>query len=489
MTFKKLIDHLKREKVKINQIRLKKAYDYARQAHKGQIRHTGDAYFTHPLQTAKILATWKLPQTVIEAALLHEVMEEAGKTHQELTKLFGLQVVSLINGVSKVGQVKLRHSKDKIFVENLRKMFVGMACDLRVVLIRLADRLHNMQTLHAVPLSKQKRIAEETIEVYAPLAERLGMGKLKGELEDLAFPYLYPTEHAKISTLLKHLLPSASGLTQKMIAQISKAVSKQGMVCDIHGRQKHKYSLFKKLSRPGIDGDIGMIHDLVAIRIITQNKTDCYKALGIVHDLWTPSPHIPISDFIAQPKPNGYQSIHTKVFNRQGQILEVQIRTHQMHHQAEFGAAAHYAYSDAKVEGVKDEQLEQGIAFSVSQKMNWINQLTRWQEAVTAKKQSSADYKLDALAHRIYVFSPKGDVYDLPQASTPLDFAFAVHSQLGFMIQSVRVNQKIASLNSTLNSGDIVEILKSKNKKRPSRDWLYFVKTIKARQIIKQALK
>jgi GTP diphosphokinase / guanosine-3',5'-bis(diphosphate) 3'-diphosphatase len=483
MTYKQLLTKIKKNKISIDETRLKAVFEYAKKAHQGQLRHNGEKAISHPLKTTGILASWNMPQVVLEAALLHELIK-IGKNLEEVKKLFGEEVSKLIEQINKVGVVKLRYSTDKIFIENLRKMFVAMAKDIRVILIRLADRLHNMQTLDAVPLSKQKRIAQETLEVYAPLAERLGMGDLKGKLEDLAFPFTHPEEYKNIIQVIKNYMPQASQITIQMINDIKKILEKNKIDAQVHGRSKHKYSFYKKSIRPGIDKDFSQIHDLVALRVITKNRQDCYAILGLIHSIYKPAPHLGISDFISQPKPNGYQSIHTKIFNHQGQIVEVQIRTEKMHHQAEFGAAAHYAYSEAK--GEKSEQeLEKGIAFKISQKMSWIEQLANWQQQITQDKESVLDYKLDALSQRIYVFSPKGDVYDLPIESTVIDFAFAVHSDLGFYIQLAKVNQKIASLDHQLKNGDVVEIIKQKTKRKPSRDWVRWVKTAKARQAIK----
>ena len=484
MSYSDLLDEIKKNNITIDENRLKQVYDFAAAAHAGQVRDTGDATITHPLSVAKVLATWHQPQPVLEAALLHDVVEDTDHSLAEIASLFGDEVAFLVDGVTVVGKVKLRGSTDTVFVENLRKMFVAMARDIRVILIRLADRFHNMQTLDAVPLSKQQRIAKETIEVYAPLAERLGMGQLKGDLEDLAFPYLYPAEHANLNEETGRRLANAEKVTKRVISAIEDKLAPHHLEVEIHGRHKRKYSLYKKLIRPDINGDWSKIYDLVALRIITKSKMDCYVVLGLVHDLWQPVPYIGISDFIAQPKPNGYQSIHTKVFDRHKHIIEIQIRTREMHEQAEYGAAAHTLYAQAKAQGASDEKLEGGVAFRVQEKMDWIKELANWQKETGSNEDYVSSLKLDALSERIYVFSPHGDVYDLPQGATPVDFAFAVHSDLGLHIQGAKVNQKIVSLNYQLKSGDLVEIIKSKAKHLPNRDWLQFVKTSKARSKI-----
>lgn len=479
-----LVKSIETNNLSIDLDRLKRVYLFAKKAHHGQVRQTGEPYINHPLSVAIILTGWKQPQPVIEAALLHDVVEDTGYRLNEIVNLFGEEVAFLVDGVTKVGKVKLRGNTDQVFVENLRKMFVAMAKDIRVVLIRLADRYDNMTSLDALPPAKQKRIAKETLEIYAPLAERLGMGHLKGELEDLAFPFVYPDEYRWLNELAKPYFEKAASATQKAIKEIGQKLADNKIQAQVNGRHKHRYSLFKKLKRPEIDGDISKIHDLVALRIITSTKLDCYAALGLVHDLWKPIPYVGISDFIAQPKPNGYQSIHTKVFDHLGNIIEVQIRTLEMHEHAEYGAAAHTFYHQAKTSGASDEKLERGIAFEVKEKMDWIRELANWQKEVSSNEEYIKNLKLDALSERIFCFSPHGDVYDLPKDSTPVDFAFAIHTDLGRHIQGAKVNQKIVPLSHCLKSGDLVEIIKSKDKHQPNRDWLQFVKTAKAKNRI-----
>jgi len=488
-SFSDLVNTIKKNKIKVDLDSLKETYQFAKKAHRGQRRYSGDPFITHPLHVAITIASWGLDEASIKAALLHDVLEDTPITYQELQKKFGLKIAFLVNGVTKTGRVKLRNSKDLIFIENLRKMFVSMAKDIRVVLIRLADRYHNMLTLDAVPLEKQKRIAEETLEVYAPLAERLGMGQIKGELEDLAFPFTHPKQYKRIVKLFKTQIKQTKQHTDQVIKQISRFLKENKLNVEIHGRFKNKYSLYHKLQRPGIDNDINNIHDLVAIRIITKSQSDCYTCLGYVHKLYKPVPYLGVSDFIAQPKPNGYQSIHTKVFDHHGGVVEVQIRSEEMHRQAEFGAAAHHAYSQAK-KNIKDPSaLEKGIAFKASKKIDWVKQLAKWQDQVKDSKEFKKNLSLDTLSHRIYVFSPLGDVFDLPEGATPVDFAFAVHSDLGFHIQRAKVNQKLVSLSHPLKSGDVVEIEKSKKKRPPNRDWLQFVKSSQAKTQIRKALK
>ena len=472
----------------IDETRLKEVYLFAEEKHQGQLRQTGEKYIVHPLSTASILTTWGLDQASLEAALLHDLPEMSGVTIEELENRFGPEVSKLVEGVNRVGKVKLRGSQDLQFIENLRKMFVAMAQDIRVVLIRLADRFHNIATLDAVPLSKQKRIAIETLEVYAPLAERLGMGRIKGDLEDMAFPYIYPDEYNWLQEVakphFKYSEKNVSGIMNKLRQQLVK----HGVAAKVEGRPKRKFSLYKKLLRPENNRDITKIYDLMAVRVITEDTASCYSALGVIHQYWKPVPNIGISDFIAQPKPNGYQSIHTKIFDNMGNIVEIQIRSEKMHLTAEYGAAAHFAYADAKSHGASDEKLKEGTAFKITEKMSWVKQLAGWKEQVGNAGDSVEDYKLDALSSHIYVFSPNGDVYDLPENSTPVDYAFSVHSDLGYFIQTVIVNGRIASLDHRLKSGDVVEVQKSKTIKKPNKNWLRFVKTHRAKIKIRKVI-
>jgi GTP pyrophosphokinase len=326
------------------------------------------------------------------------------------------------------------------------------------------------------------------MEVYAPLAERLGMGRLKGELEDLAFPYIYPDEYTWLQEIAKPHFKYSEKNVSGIMNKIRQQLVKNGVSARVEGRPKRKYSLYKKLLRPEISRDITKIYDLMAVRVITEDTASCYSALGIIHQYWKPVPNAGISDFIAQPKPNGYQSIHTKIFDNMGNIVEIQIRSEEMHLTAEFGAAAHFAYSEAKSQGVSDEKLTAGTAFKISDKMSWVKQLAGWQNQVSTEGDSLEDYKLDALSKHIYVFSPNGDVYDLPENSTPVDYAFSVHSDLGHFIQTVKVNGRIASLDQPLKSGDIIEVQKSKTMKKPNKNWLRFVKTHKAKEEIRKII-
>lgn len=486
--FDELLSRIKGYDSRVEGEKVKSAWKFAKLAHTGQKRLTGDPYSSHALGTAEILADWRLDETSIIAGLLHDTVEDGGATRDDIVKEFGKEVAQLVDGVSKVSYLKLRGSKDEEFIENLRKMFLAMAKDLRVVLVKLADRLHNMQTLSPLPPDKRKRIAQETLEVYAPLAERLGMGEVKGQLEELAFPYVYPEDYKKVKKEAKVYYKKVEKRIKKMKQSISKKLVKEEIRPEIHARKKHLHSLWRKLERPEIEWDFDKIQDIVALRIIVDTTPQCYTALGIVHNLYKPIPRVGISDFIAQPKPNGYRSIHTKVFGPGGRPVEVQIRTNKMHEQAEYGIAAHWAYGEAKARGVKDAILEKLGTRAAPDKLSWVKQLTDWQKELTDSKEFLRAVKFDALTHRNFIFSPKGDVFDLPQNATPVDFAYAVHTDLGSYIKGAKVDGKIVPLDYKLKSGEVCEIIKSKNPRLPSPNWLDFVVTTTARRKIRKSI-
>lgn len=486
--FTELIDEIKGYNESADFSRIKRAWEFAKIAHTGQKRLTGEAFVAHPLEVAKRLVAWRLDTPSIVAALLHDTIEDGGAKRQDIVSEFGEEVATLVDGVTKVTSLRLKGSREKEFVENLRKMLLVMAQDLRVILVKLADRLHNMQTLYSLSAQKQKENAEETLDIYAPLAERLGMGRVKGELEDLSFPYVFPEEYKKLLKESKPFYKEAEEHIEKMKRALLKELISEGIKAEIHGRKKHLYSLYRKLLRPEIDGDFDRVHDIVALRIIVGTVAHCYAALGKVHSLYKPVPHIGISDFIAQPKPNGYRSIHTKVFGPGGRIVEVQIRTFLMHEEAEFGVAAHWAYEELKSAGEKDEVLEKKGA-KAPQKLSWVKQLVEWQNELTDSEEFLRAVKFDALKHRDFVFSPMGDVFDLPVGATPIDFAYAVHTQLGNSVAGAKVDGKIVPLDYKLKSGQVVEIIKSKYPKGPNHDWLEFVVTTEARREINKYLR
>jgi len=454
---------------------IKKAYEFAEIAHAGQKRLSGDPVITHPVAVAEILASYRLDSVSIAAGLLHDTVEDTGVSLEEIEKEFGGEIALLVNGVTKIGGIKLRGSSNEEFVESLRKMLLAMAKDLRVVLIKLADRFHNMNTLGFLPEEKQKRISVETLEVYAPLSERLGMGEMKGQLEDLSFPFVFPNEYHWLSEFVGPYFKQAEEFLQKAEKEVYKALAEEDVKAKIYSRKKHLYSLWRKLLRSDIGKDISKVYDLVAMRVLVEEVKDCYAVLGIVHSMWKPVPTIGIRDFIAQPKPNGYRSIHTNVFSLREKILEIQIRTFRMHEEAENGIAAHWNYAIQKSQGTSDSTLEKGV-FAPDDKLSWVKQLVAWQDEVVDSREFMDSLKFDGLAHRIFVFSPNGDVFDLPAGATPVDFAYAVHSDLGHQTNGARINGKMVSLDCRLKSGDMVEIFKKEGSK-PSEKWLRFVVT------------
>ncbi len=488
--FEKLIDEVKKYNPKSNTEGIRKAWNFASTAHAGQKRLSGEEYISHPLEVARIIVHWKLDTTTIIAALLHDTAEDTDTTIDQIEKEFGVEAALLVKGVTKVTNVRLRGSRNEIFVEGLRKMILVMATDLRVVFIKLADRIHNMKTVSALPKRKRKQNARESIGVYAPLAERLGVREAKAILEKLSFPILYPKSYRKIRLESQKYFIGAEKSLNSIIGKTIEGLIKHGVEnSTVYGRNKNLYSLWRKLQRPEIGNNYEKIYDIIAIRILVEDIVSCYKSLGVVHGLFKPAPHFGVSDFIAQPKPNGYQSIHTRVFGTSG-VIEIQIRTKEMHDQAEYGLAAHWAYSEAKSKkGVTDKFIKSGQVFTKDAKLDWVRQLVEWQKEIVDSKEFIDRVKFDALSHRIFAYSPKGDVYDLPTGATPVDYAFAVHSDLGYFIKGAKINGKIVSLNHKIQNGDIVEILKSKVKRPINKDWLQFAVTSIAKKEIAKELR
>lgn len=454
---------------------IKSAYNLAWNAHKNQKRESGEPYVQHPLNVALTLTKMNLDTETVAAAILHDVVEDAPYTVVDIEERFGSNVAFLVNGVTKLDRIKYSGAEGK--AENLRKMFLAMARDIRVVLIKLADRYDNMQTLGYLPKEKQQRIALETLEIYAPIAYRLGMGELKGQLEDLAFKYLHPEKYCWLLKEMSEKYEVRKEYINKLEPIIWGILKKENIIpLEIHARTKHFYSLYKKLLRYQMDFE--KVHDLVAARIIVNSVDDCYLALGAIHQAFKPMPGL-IKDYIAMPKPNGYQSLHTSVFGPQGKITEIQIRTPEMHARAENGIAAHWAYKEHGTSG----------NFKITKKeLGWIEQLREWQKAVRGSDEFFESLKIDFLKDRIFVLTPKGDALDLPEGATPVDFAYAIHSEIGHQCAGARINGKIVPLNTELQSGDMVEVLIQKNKK-PSEDWLGFVKTNLAKERIKNILR
>lgn len=460
---------------------VRRAYDFAKQAHLGQKRKNGEPYFNHCLAAAESVASWGLDEATAAAALLHDTVEDTGKKLEEIKNQFGEEVAFLVDGVTKISRVKYRGIEAKI--ENLRKFILYLSQDIRVLLVKLADRFHNMKTLYAVSPAKQKRIALETMEIYAPLAHRLGMQRLSGELEDLAFPYIYPEEHKWLMASVKERYEEREKYARKLLPMIHKELEKNDIaIVKMDSRAKRHTSLYKKLLR--YDMNLENIYDLVALRFIVKNLEDCYAALGIVHKMWPPVPGR-FKDYIALPKPNGYRSLHTTIFGPEKKIIEIQIRTEQMHDEAEMGIAAHFAYQQAK--GSKS-YLDRRAAFASAKELAWINQLRNWQKEFANPEDFLQSLKIDFFQDRILALTPKGEVIDLPAGATPVDFAYQIHSEIGNNCAGAKVNGKIVSLEHQLNSGDMVEIMTQKGKK-PSESWLAFVKTGNARNHIRGVLR
>ncbi|HEY4494229.1 MAG TPA: RelA/SpoT family protein [Candidatus Paceibacterota bacterium] len=471
-SLKEITDLIIGKITKKDQALLARAYEFSQKAHKDQKRMSGDPYFVHVYETSKILASLGMDTQTIAAGLLHDVLEDTKITEEELEKSFGGDILFLVKGVTKLGTLKYRgHERH---VESLRKFFIAMANDLRVVIIKFADRLHNLRTLQYVREDKRKRIALESIEVYAPLANRLGMGKLKGEIEDAAFPYAYPKEYAQVQEIIKE----KSGLYEKNLTEVKEALEKEMRknrlkYVEIGYRMKHKYSLYRKLLK--YDMDIEKIYDIMALRVVVDTVEDCYRVLGIVHSLWNPLPGR-IKDYIAVPKPNGYRSIHTTVLTGLGGVAEIQIRTADMHAEAAYGVAAHFAYKE------KD-----GKYVSSRSTLKWIEELKELGYAPHEPHKFIEHLKMDFFNNRIFVFTPKGDVIDMPEDSNPIDFAYSVHSDIGEHCSGAKINGKMSQIFTKLKNGDIVEIVVKKDA-HPSSKWLESVRTTIAKKHIRSYL-
>lgn len=485
----KLLRSARNSKRPLNEQVIQKAWEFANLAHTGQKRNSGDLFITHPTQVALTLINWNLDTDTVTAGLLHDTVEDGGATTDDLVREFGPDVARIVEGVTKITDIHLGASKKEQFVENLRKMILVMAHDLRVVLVKLADRLHNMQTLQYLSPEKQVENAKETLEIYAPLAERLGIGQVKGELEDLSFKYVYPDDYKKIFEQTKRLYSEASKYLEKFRRELLQLLSPSIKDVAINIRQKRLFSLWRKMYRPEHGGDIDKVHDLVAARILVHEIEDCYRVLGLIHSHYHPVPYLGMRDFIANPKANGYRSIHINVFGPEGRIVEIQIRTFQMHSEAEMGVAAHWQYAAAKSKGESDDKLEKGTYTPAGNKLSWVKKLANWQNEVTDSEEYLRSLKFDAFAHRNLVFSPIGDVYDLPRGATPVDYAYAVHTQLGNQAVGAKVNGKMVPLSHRLGNGDVVEIVIDRKRKLPSHEWLSFVMTTTARQQIQKSLK
>ncbi len=459
---------------------LKKIFNFAAQIHAGEKRLSGEDYLTHSAAVSLKLAELKMDRATIAAGLLHDAAETTPTALAEIRKNFGEELAFLVDAVTKVEKVK--SSGTDRALESVRKMFMAVAEDIRVVIIKLADRLHNMETADWLSREKRERIAGETLSLYAPLAERLGMWNLKARLEDLSMKYLYPQEYEKITSEVKKIAPERERYLKKIAPQVEAELSKENIkLLELSYRAKHLYSIWQKLKR--YDGDWTHLADLIALRIIVPDIKDCYAAVGIIHKLWKPVPG-KFKDYIALPKPNGYQSLHTSVFTKARSMVEFQIRTPQMHREAETGIAAHWAWSEA---GKPKEGLK-----ILGQKFNWIRQLHDWHKEFKKERSSSEElleaFKIDFFKDRIFVLTPKGDVIDLPKGATPLDFAYHIHSEIGNRASGAKVDGRLVAFERELQSGEVVEIITQKNK-RPSREWLSLVKTNLAKNRIRKTLR
>ena len=451
---------------------LEKAYRFAADRHKGQKRVSGKPFMEHPLQVTLILAEMQMDLVCLETGLLHDVVEDTTATLDEVRKLFGDEVARVVDGVTKLGKLNL-YSREERQAESVRKMLLAMVTDIRVVLVKLADRLHNMRTLDALPSERQERIAQETLDIYAPIAHRLGMGKVRGELEDLSFRYLEPEAYEDLS----HQIESKRQANEEFLAEIKHAVetklARENIPARVEGRVKRAYSVYQKMKRQKISLD--QVYDLMALRIITDSVKNCYGALGVIHNEWHPIPGR-IKDFIAIPRPNLYQSLHTSVIGPGGMSFEVQIRTEEMHRLAEEGIAAHWKYKEGRRGPAEDDQ-----------RMAWLRQLVEWQRDMHDPGEFMSTLKVDLYPEEVYTFTPRGRVIILPRDSTPIDFAYAIHSDVGHTCVGAKVNGRIVPLKYTLRNGDVVEILTQPGHV-PSKDWLSLVHTSRARNKIKHVI-
>jgi guanosine-3',5'-bis(diphosphate) 3'-pyrophosphohydrolase len=449
---------------------LRRAYVFSAFEHKGQVRHSGEPYMVHPLEVADFLADLRLDVVAIAAGLLHDVVEDTLTTIDRIAELFGPEVAHVVEGVTKISAIPFSSTEERQ-AENFRKMLLAMVDDIRVILVKLADRLHNMRTLHHLPEERRVKIAQETLDIYAPIANRLGMSKVKNELEELAFRYLEPRAYESLRSRVEARRKAAEGHIEDLRRLVeAKLDEAQVSYVRIEGRIKRLYSIWLKLKRQKIE--LEQVYDFVALRIVTRSVKDCYAALGIIHNIWSPVPGR-IKDFIAMPRPNGYQSLHTSVFSERGTPFEVQIRTVEMDDQAEEGIAAHWKYKEGRVGDERDERYFQ-----------WMRQLLEWQQEVRDPQEFIHNLKIDLYPEEVYTFTPKGEVKTLPRGATPLDFAYAIHTDVGHRCVGARVNGKMVPLRTRLKNGDIVEIV-TQASHTPSRDWLNFVVTSRARQKIR----
>lgn len=458
-----------------------KAYNYAKENHGSQCRKSGEPYIIHPLQVAYILADIGLDESTICAALLHDVVEDTEVTHEDLVRDFGEEIANMVAGVTKLGELRYQASTEERQVENYRKMFLAMGKDIRVIIIKLADRLHNLRTLKYLRRDRQIANAKETMELYAPLANRLGIYSLKWELEDLAFKYLYPEEYRELVEGIDKKREERLKFIEKIMGDIRGALKKQKIEAEVTGRAKHLYSIYRKMKRD--NKTLDQIYDLFALRILVNSVKDCYTALGVVHEMYSPMPGR-FKDYIAVPKPNMYQSIHTTLLGEKGTPFEVQIRTWEMHRIAEYGIAAHWAYKEANY-GKKGKQ----VVEVTNDKLSWLRETLEWQQDMKDPQEFLNTLKTELFEDEVYVFTPKGKILVLPREATPIDFAYSIHEEIGNHMVGCKINSKMMPIITKLKSGDIIEIMTSDSQKGPSRDWLKFIKTTKAKSKIQSWFK